>query len=66
MNIETREEALERVLALEKPKCPHCNQEMQIWEVPQITCGDGLGWGEPFLLSVLTTSARSSKGAGTS
>lgn len=49
MHIETREEALERVMALKKPNCPHCNQEMQVWEVPQITCGDGLGWGEPFL-----------------
>ena len=49
MHIETREEALERVLALDKPFCPHCNKEMQLWEVPQITCGDGLGWGEPFL-----------------
>lgn len=49
MSIETREEALERVLKLEKPKCPHCNKEMDIWEVPQITVGDGLGWGEPFL-----------------
>ena len=48
-HIETREEALERVLALKKPTCPHCNQPMEIWEVPQITCGDGLGWGEPFL-----------------
>lgn len=49
MSIETKEEALERVLALEKPRCPHCDQVMDIWEVPQITVGDGLGWGEPFL-----------------
>lgn len=49
MSIETREEALERIMSMDKPKCPHCNTEMSIWEVPAITVGDGLGWGEPFL-----------------
>lgn len=49
MSIETRQEYLERVLEMEKPKCPHCGQEMNLWEVPPITFSDGLGWGEPYL-----------------
>ena len=49
MSIETLEEAFERVMSLEKPKCPHCDTEMSVWEVPAISVGDGLGWGEPFL-----------------
>lgn len=49
MYIETLEEAYERIASLERPKCPHCNKEMSIWEVPAISVGDGLGWGEPFL-----------------
>ncbi len=47
--METLDEAFERVMSLEKPKCPHCDTEMSIWEVPAISVGDGLGWGEPFL-----------------
>ena len=46
---ETREQVLERVLEQKKPKCPHCGEEMKLWEVPPITVGDGLGWGTPFL-----------------
>lgn len=49
MAIETLEEAFERIMSLEKPRCPHCNAEMSVWEVPAISVGDGLGWGEPFL-----------------
>ncbi len=49
MAFETKEQVLEKVLEQEKPKCPHCGQEMSIWEVPSIPMGDGLGWGEPFL-----------------
>lgn len=49
MVIETRQEYMERVLQMEKPRCPHCNQEMKLWEVPPVTFSDGLGWGEPFL-----------------
>ncbi|MBW2182013.1 MAG: zinc ribbon domain-containing protein, partial [Deltaproteobacteria bacterium] len=47
MNFETREQVLEKVISMEKPKCPHCGMEMQIWEVPPISMGDGLGWGVP-------------------
>ncbi len=49
MAIETREQVLEKVLAQEKPKCPHSSEEMSLWEVPQFTFSDGLGWGVPYL-----------------
>lgn len=49
MAIETKQEYLERVLEMKKPCCPHCKQEMNLWEVPPITFSDGLGWGEPYL-----------------
>ena len=46
---ETREQVLEKILEQPKPVCPHCNQEMSIWEVPPFNFSDGLGWGVPFL-----------------
>lgn len=49
MTIETKQEYLERVLAMKKPLCPHCNQEMKLWETPPINFSDGLGWGSPYL-----------------
>lgn len=49
MAIETKEQFLERMMAEERPRCPVCNQEMEIWEVPPITFSDGLGWGTPYL-----------------
>jgi len=49
MVIETKEQVLEKVLEMAKPHCPHCEEEMRIWEVPPINVGDGLGWGEPYL-----------------
>jgi hypothetical protein len=49
MAFETREQVLEKVLEMEKPSCPHCGQEMSIWEVPPMNFGDGLGWGVPYL-----------------
>lgn len=49
MSIETKEQFLEKMMAQEKPVCPHCNKEMSIWEVPPISFSDGLGWGAPFL-----------------
>lgn len=49
MAIESKQEYMERILALPKPSCPHCNKEMKLWEVPPISFSDGLGWGEPFL-----------------
>lgn len=49
MAFETREEVLEKVLAMKKPICPHCGEQMNLWEVPPISIGDGLGWGTPYL-----------------
>jgi len=49
MAIESKQEYIERVLALKKPNCPHCGETMKLWEVPPINVSDGLGWGEPFL-----------------
>ena len=46
---ETREQVLEKIMAQTKPSCPHCGEEMNLWEVPPINVGDGLGWGAPFL-----------------
>ena len=47
--IETKEQVLEKIMSQKKPACPHCGTEMNIWEVPSINCGDGLGWGTPYL-----------------
>ncbi len=49
MAFETKEQVLEKILSQEKPICPNCKSEMSIWEVPLIACGDGLGWGSPYL-----------------
>jgi hypothetical protein len=49
MTFETKEQVLERVISQRRPKCPHCGEEMSIWEVPPITFSDGLGWGTPYL-----------------
>ena len=46
---ETREQVLEKVITQPKPSCPHCGTEMNLWEVPPMNVGDGLGWGAPFL-----------------
>jgi len=49
MAFETKEQVLEQVLSMEKPKCPYCGVVMSMWEVPSIPVGDGLGWGVPYL-----------------
>lgn len=49
MSFETREESLDEIMKLKKPVCPHCNREMELWEVPPVAFSDGLGWGVPFL-----------------
>lgn len=49
MTFETKEQVLEKILDQEKPVCPHCNETMSLWEVPDIMVGDGLGWGSPYL-----------------
>jgi len=49
MNIETKEQVLEKIMAQDKPSCPKCGQTMNLWEVPSINFSDGLGWGTPYL-----------------
>jgi hypothetical protein len=49
MAFETKEQVLEKILEQKRPICPHCNQEMDLWEVPPITFSDGLGWDSPYL-----------------
>jgi len=49
MAILTKQDILDQMLSSEKPKCPHCNKDMDIWEVPDFAIGDGLGWGTPYL-----------------
>ena len=49
MAFETKEELLEQYIKMDKPQCPHCKQEMTLWEVPPINFSDGLGWGTPYL-----------------
>jgi len=49
MAFETREQVFEKVMSMDKPRCPHCGVEMSIWETPLMTFGDGLGWGTPYL-----------------
>jgi RNA polymerase subunit RPABC4/transcription elongation factor Spt4 len=49
MDFETKEQVLEKILAQEKPLCPHCNKEMNLWETPPFSFSDGLGWGAPYL-----------------
>ncbi|MBU0970204.1 MAG: zinc ribbon domain-containing protein [Proteobacteria bacterium] len=49
MAFETKEELLEKYIKMDKPDCPHCEQKMTLWEVPQISVSDGLGWGTPYL-----------------
>lgn len=47
--METKEEYLKKMLDAERPKCPHCEKDMDIWEVPPISFSDGLGWCAPYL-----------------
>ena len=49
MAILTREDVYNKMVKKKKPVCPHCGQEMVIWECPQMTFSDGLGWGTPYL-----------------
>ncbi len=49
MAFETKEELLEKYLKMDKPKCPHCDVEMTLWEIPPFNFSDGLGWGTPYM-----------------
>ncbi len=62
MAFETKEELLEKYIKMEKPRCPHCNGEMTLWEVPPINFSDGLGWGTPYLFVCFSDECPSYKG----
>jgi len=49
MAVLTREDVYNKMVEGEKPKCPHCGEEMVIWECPPVGFSDGLGWGTPYL-----------------
>ncbi len=49
MAFETREELLEKYIKMDTPKCPHCEKEMTLWEIPPINFSDGLGWQTPYI-----------------
>jgi hypothetical protein len=49
MAILTREDVYNKIVEEKRPVCPHCKQEMVIWECPPMTFSDGLGWGTPYL-----------------
>jgi len=49
MAIVTREDVYNKMVNQDKPVCPHCGQEMVIWECPPVSFSDGLGWGTPYL-----------------
>ncbi len=49
MAFETKEEVFQKIINAKKPECPHCSTEMSLWEVPEVTFSDGLGWGTPYL-----------------
>jgi len=45
----TRADVYEKVISSERPVCPHCGQEMKVWECfsTPFTCGSR--WGSPYL-----------------
>jgi hypothetical protein len=45
----TREDVYNKMVDEKRPVCPHCKEEMVIWECPPMTFSDGLGWGTPYL-----------------
>jgi hypothetical protein len=49
MAILTRQDVYNKMVSEKKPVCPHCGQEMAIWECPPVNFSDGLGWGTPYL-----------------
>jgi hypothetical protein len=49
MAFETKQQVFEKIVAQERPVCPHCGEVMNLWEVPPVACDDGLGWGSPYL-----------------
>ncbi len=45
----TQQDVYDKMVEEERPVCPHCGQQMAIWECPPMNFSDGLGWGTPYL-----------------
>ena len=62
MNIETKQDVLDRIFSQVKPKCNSCKTEMSLWEAPELAVGDGLGWGTPYLFVCFNDDCSTYKG----
>lgn len=49
----TKADIYEKVIWAERPVCPHCGNEMRIWECPETGFSCGSGWGTPYLFVCL-------------
>jgi hypothetical protein len=58
MAFETKEEVFERIIRQKRPVCKYCQQEMCLWEVPEMTIDDGLGWGTPYMFVCFNDACR--------
>ncbi|WP_373497823.1 zinc ribbon domain-containing protein [Desulfococcus sp.] len=58
MAFETKEEVFERVILQKRPLCKYCQQEMSIWEAPDMVIDDGLGWGTPYMFVCFNDACR--------
>jgi hypothetical protein len=47
----TKADVYERTIFAERPICPHCGQEMKIWECIETGFSCGSGWGTPYLFA---------------
>ena len=45
----TKADVYEQVIHTERPVCPHCGQQMSIWECVDTGLSCGSGWGTPYL-----------------
>lgn len=49
----TRADIYEKVIFAERPLCPHCGQEMKIWQCAKTPYMCGARWGSPYLFVCL-------------
>ena len=45
----TKADIYEKVIFSERPVCPHCGQQMKVWECADTGLSCGSGWGTPYL-----------------
>ena len=55
MAFETKEQVLEKIMAQDKPVCPHCGVEMSLWEVPRSTSATDWVGARPICTCASTT-----------